>query len=115
MDAETINGEAGPIIMLNTCDKDANPTGGYVSGVGFRIDWQDGPRGQPDGTLAPATGAFVEDITLAVIERIRFFQKSKFVCRENAIALTKLEEALHWMQHRRADRARRNVLGRHKV
>lgn len=32
-------------------------------------------------------------------------------CRENALAITKLDEALHWLEHRRADRIKRGAEG----
>lgn len=35
----------------------------------------------------------------------------KFPCRQNAIAITKLEEAMHWLTDRRNDRERRSVEG----
>lgn len=35
----------------------------------------------------------------------------KFHCRENSLAITKLEEALHWLEHRKKDREARNVEG----
>jgi hypothetical protein len=35
----------------------------------------------------------------------------KFPCRENAVAITKLDEALMWLAKRTADRAKRGVEG----
>ena len=35
-----------------------------------------------------------------------------FPCRENALTITKLEEAQHWQQHRTKDRLQRGVEGR---
>lgn len=35
----------------------------------------------------------------------------QFPCRENACAITKLDEALHWLEHRRKDREIRGVEG----
>lgn len=35
----------------------------------------------------------------------------KFPCRENALVRTKLEEALHWLEHRTRDRVSRWVKG----
>lgn len=38
------------------------------------------------------------EVLLAVVaERIAQWQKGEHACRENAIALTKIEEALHWL------------------
>jgi len=38
-----------------------------------------------------------------------------FPCRENALTITKIEEALHWQYARTADRNRRNVEGQNKA
>lgn len=35
----------------------------------------------------------------------------QFPCRENSLAITKLEEALHWLDHRTKDRIQRGVEG----
>ena len=35
-----------------------------------------------------------------------------FPCRENALTITKLEEAQHWQQHRTKERVQRGVEGR---
>jgi hypothetical protein len=48
------------------------------------------------------------------IDRLQSFQSGDFACRENALALTKLEEALHWLDHRTKDRQRRGVEGTSK-
>ena len=39
---------------------------------------------------------------------------SKFPCRENALAITKLDEALMWLAKRKADREARGVEGTEK-
>lgn len=57
-------------------------------------------------------GCHNEDLIAIVIDRLRGFQMGEFCCRENALALTKLEEALHWLNHRTAERVRRGVEGR---
>lgn len=46
-----------------------------------------------------------------VIDRLCSFQAGPFACRENALALTKLEEAKHWLQHRTRERMSRGVEG----
>ena len=54
-----------------------------------------------------------QEILLAiVIDRLRSFQSGAFSSRENAIALTKCEEALHWLQQRTIERMRRGVEGK---
>jgi hypothetical protein len=47
-----------------------------------------------------------------VIDRLRGFQSGPFSCRENALALTKMEEALHWLNARTRDRMERGVEGK---
>lgn len=100
---------------LHQVDEDENPTGGHTSGRGISIDWQDGQlRNSEGGDVAP-NGAFVEGVIAAAIDRLEFFQVSKFRCRENALAITKLEEALHWLGHRTAAREARGVEGTHDL
>lgn len=60
-------------------------------------------------------GVANEDLIVMVIDRLNSFQESQFKCRENAIAITKLEEALLWLRKRTTDRERRNVEGTHNV
>lgn len=96
----------------NFKDADGNPTGGYVEGLGLKIEWQNGPRKDAfTGEMKPANGAFIEDAIVAAKQRLEFFQQTQFKCRENALAITKLEEALHWLDHRTKDRAARGVEG----
>lgn len=42
-------------------------------------------------------------------------QDSAYKCRENAIAITKLEEALLWLRKRTMNRERRGVEGTSRV
>ena len=95
----------------NQTDENANPTGGSVRGVGLVIDWQNGPLGRGEERKEP-NGAFVETVIDAARQRIQFYQASKFKCRENAIAITKLEESLMWLNKRTADRKTRGVEGK---
>lgn len=39
----------------------------------------------------------------------------EFPCRENSMVITKLDEALHWLEHRRKDREKRQVEGLAKI
>ena len=49
---------------------------------------------------------------LAVVEdRLKSFQAGPYSCRENALALTHLQEALHWLHHRTRERVQRGVEG----
>lgn len=49
---------------------------------------------------------------LAIVEdRLLGFQSGQFACRENAVALTKLQECMMWLQKRTRDRMARGVEG----
>jgi len=56
-------------------------------------------------------GVMNEDLIAIVIDRMQGFQSGDFKCRENALALTKLEEALMWLRKRTNDREDRGVEG----
>lgn len=99
--------------MDNTTDNHGNPTGGFVNGTGLKITWQDGPLGR-DGDRIDPNGAFVETVLSAALQRIEFYQDSKFRSKENAMAITKIEEALLWLNKRTQDREERKVEGTHK-
>lgn len=99
----------------NRLDAQGRPAGGYVEGVGLRIDWQDGPL-REQGTDEPAApnGAFVETVIAAALQRIEHYNEGQFRCRENSLAITKLEEALHWLNARTARRVAAGTEGTHQ-
>lgn len=56
------------------------------------------------------------EVLLAILaDRLRSFQAGPYACRENALALTKIQEAQHWLQHRTKARMDRGVEGTHTV
>lgn len=59
-------------------------------------------------------GITQEALLAIVIDRLRSFQAGPFSCRENAIALTHIEEALMWLQRRTVARIKRGVEGTHQ-
>lgn len=71
------------------------------------IDFQKGPRNDPESRHGVLDGDLLE----IVRDRLRAFQNGPYATRENALALTHIEEALLWMNKRAEDRAERNVLG----
>jgi len=85
-------------------------TGGSVTATGLQIRWQDGPLSE--GT-AP-NGAFLENVIQAAIERVEAYQATDLRCRENALVITHLQEAQHWLNHRRKDRYERGVANSYK-
>lgn len=92
------------------------PLGGFAKAIGVDIQFQAGPL-QMDGTRKEATGAFVETLIAIVVDRLQYYQNvanKRFRCRENSIAITHLQEALHWLDHRTKDRESRGVEGTHK-
>lgn len=103
-----------PFKAENINDRDGNPAGGSVVGTGLGINWQDGPLGRDEDRIEP-NGAFVETVIAAVIQRIEYYNSTQFRCRENSLAVTKLEEALHWLNHRTQAREARGVEGTHAV
>lgn len=52
------------------------------------------------------------EVLLAIVEdRLLGFQSGEFACRENAVALTKIQEGMMWLQKRTLDRMKRGVEG----
>lgn len=95
-----------------TTDRGGNPTGGHTemavgdpSHIVLSIDWQDGIIGEEG-----QNGAFIEDVLEAARQRLRFFNShEKTRCRENSIAITKIEEALQWLDWRTRNRVNQGV------
>jgi len=99
-----------------TLDAEGNPTGGVTEmkldvpdtdgqKYALFVRWQNGPV--QDGMQ---NGAFVEDVIEAARQRIMFFNShAKFRCRENSVAITKLEEALQWLDWRTRERLLQGV------
>ena len=57
----------------------------------------------------------VETVIDAARLRLEYYQNSKFKCRENAMAITKLEEALMWLNQRTVNREAKKIEGTHEV
>ena len=75
-----------------------------------KIQFQCGAR--KEGGSTP--GVLEGDLLEIVRHRLQCFQKGEFATRENACALTHIEEALMWLNKRKEDRKARNVLGTNK-
>lgn len=78
-----------------------------IAGGFGNIRFQNGPV-KENGV----NGCHQEDLLAIVIDRLEHFQAGDFKCRENALALTKIQEALRWLQHRTAARVDRGVEGK---
>ena len=73
------------------------------------ISFQNGPIGE-----AGFNGISGEVLLAIVEDRLIGFQSGQYACRENAIALTKIQEAMMWLQKRTRDRMARGVEGTHQ-
>lgn len=78
-----------------------------IDAIHATVAFQNGPIKE-----AGVNGCHNEDFIAIVVDRLRGFQSGDFSCRENAIAITKLEETLHWLNHRTSDRIARDVEGK---
>ena len=74
------------------------------------IHFQNGPIQE-----VGVNGISNESLIEVVIDRMRGFQSGQYACRDNAVALTKLEEAMMWLQKRTRDRMARGVEGINKI
>ena len=107
---------------LNTIyrDNEPGPGGAYHNYVvsfgpdypetdddGVLVWFQEGPRKDPEARR----GVLDSDLLEIVRDRLRSFQDGEFSCRENACALTHIEEALMWLNCRVEDRIERGALG----
>ena len=75
-------------------------------GVFGHVSFQNGPIKE-----FGVNGCHQEDLLVIVIDRLEHFQAGEFACRENALALTKIQEGLLWLKSRTADRTARGVEG----
>lgn len=71
-----------------------------------QIDFQNGPIKEHG-----VNGVTEEDLIDIVRTRLKAFNQTEFGCRENAVALTKLDEAMLWLNKRTMERQSRKVEG----
>lgn len=74
--------------------------------VPVELAFQNGPIAE-----AGVNGITHEALLAVLVDRMQSFQAGPYACRENALALTKLEEAQHWLHHRTKARMDRGVEG----
>ena len=70
------------------------------------INFQNGPVAE-----VGVNGVSIESLLAVAEDRLNGFQSGPYACRENAIALTKIQEAMMWLQKRTRDRMARGVEG----
>ena len=71
----------------------------------MEIKFQDGPV-----PVAGRNGLQVEEALQQCVDRLKRYQ-DELSCRENALAITKIEEAILWLEKRTKDRQARGVEG----
>lgn len=74
------------------------------------VHFQEGPIQE-----AGINGVMNEDLISMVICRLEHFNQTDFRCKENSMAITKLEEALLWLRKRTMGREQRGIEGTHKL
>lgn len=109
------SGGANHLYMVRGFNTATNPSCPFVARHGSPAEhatvlFQNGPIAE-----VGVNGVTHEALIVIVIDRLQAFQRGPFACRENALALTKLEEAQHWLHHRTRARMARQVEGTHQV
>jgi len=102
-------GGANHVYEVRLPDWTRDPDGSNPKGI-TTISFQNGPINE-----AGVNGLTQEVLLAIVADRLRSFQAGPFSCRENALALTKIEEAMHWLHSRTLARMQRGVEGTHKA
>jgi len=105
------SGGANHLYHVTGFNSKSNPSDPWTTRHGHPAEhstilFQNGPIGE-----AGVNGLTHEVLLAILIDRLRGFQNGPFKGRENAIALTHLEEALMWLQHRTIERLKRGVEG----
>lgn len=107
-------GNANHLYRISGFKSDSNPSDPWTAKHGqpavdaLRL-FQNGPIKEV------GVNGTTHEVELAIlIDRFEGFQKGPYACRENAIVITKLQEALMWMQRRTAARIARGVEGTHE-
>lgn len=106
-------GGANHLYMVEGFDTQTNPSCPFTARHGqpakhATVLFQNGPINEV------GVNGITQEVLLAIVaDRLRSFQAGPFSCRENALALTKIEEAMHWLQQRTIRRMRAGVEGTH--
>ena len=91
----------------NEVDENGDPAGGQFFAMGLEGHWQDGPV-KENGF----NGTGVETLLLIARHRlVESYQKSRFACHENRMAIEHIDEALEWLRTRTRNREERGVEG----
>ena len=80
--------------------------GDEKSGTCHEIHFQNGPIAEHG-----VNGLSMEALLAIVEDRLKGFQSGEYSNRENALALTHVQGAMHWLHHRTRERVARGVEG----
>ncbi len=106
-------GGANHLYQVSGFDTKTNPSDPFQARYGKSADhstilFQNGPINEV------GVNGITQEVLLAIVrDRLQCFQKGEYACRENALALTKIEEAIHWLNSRTRERMSRGVEGTH--
>ena len=108
-------GNASHLYVITGFDTDTNPSCPFKEKYGesakhSTVLFQNGPIDEV------GVNGVTQEVLLAIVaDRLRSFQEGPYRCKENACALTHIEEAMHWLQQRTIARMRRGVEGTHNT
>lgn len=107
-------GGANHLYRISGFNTATNPSDPFVAKHGAPAEYstvlfQNGPIAE-----AGVNGVTQEALLAICIDRLRSFQAGPYACRENALALTKMEEARMWLLERTRRRMARGVEGTHQ-
>lgn len=102
------NGNASHLYHLKLNFDPSGIGAGEPAQLTLALPFQHGPIKE-----AGVNGITNEALLAVLIDRMQGFQSGPYACRENALALTKLEEAKHWLLARTKERVARGVEGTH--
>ena len=71
-------------------------------------------KGNIDGPEFKQDGIITENLLSMLIKHLDSLNVGDLRNRHTSVAITKLEEALFWIEERKRDRVKRNVLGTYK-
>lgn len=80
------------------------------TGQQFFLTFVRGDKEDKETVIPRVSGILHESLLTAMIKDLKY-KNSLVPSRESSLALTKLQEALHWMEERQRDRKERQVQG----
>lgn len=105
-DGRMKNGAPSNFLVIKSNNKGLTDEEAVLANIHF----QEGPI-----LDAGVNGVNNEDLIAMVITRLEYFNRTDFRCKENAMAINKLEEALLWLRKRTMEREQRGVEGTYRV